>query len=333
MSKNDSKVSIIIPCYNGEKYIHQCIGSILEQTYDNIEIVFINDGSIDNSVEKILKLKEAIENRGFELNYIEQKNQGVGAAIEKGIFVATGEYLTLLDVDDIILPKSVEARVLELKNNSEISIARTNGYIIGEDLKLEAAKLFFESKEEKLEENIFLDLIKGKTFNWAGSYMVRAKELKEFYKAEEFYKTRGGQNLQILMPLAYNRKSVFINEPLMMYIKHSKSITSGNTVEETVELQKEFCQIREILIEQIVKNPDEKEECIKMARVSMAHSLLYIAEIHKYWKIYKENFNYLYKLNEAAEYEILMYNKKFRPWNYIFIKIQKILKNSCTKAK
>lgn len=326
MNKNDNKVSIIIPCYNGEKYVYQCIASILKQTYDFIEIVFLNDGSTDQSKKKLFELEKEIENRGFELRYIEQKNMGLGATIEKGIFYATGEYLTLLDVDDILLEESVEERVIQFIKSPEISIARTNGYIVKDDLSTESAGMFVECKEDVIEENIFIDLVKGETFNWAGSYMVRTKEIQKFYQEVEFYKSRCGQNLQILMPLAYKRKSILINKPLMLYVKYDKTMSSGNTVEESIKLQREYCKIRETVIRQIVKNQVEVEKYISMAQISMAHRLLYISEINKYWKIYKENFLFLYQEKAVTEYETLIYNKKFRPWNYIVIKMRRILK-------
>lgn len=92
------KVSIVIPVYNNESYVEKCIRSVLEQTYRNLEIIIINDGSTDKSGEILQKLAE--EDKRILL--VTQKNAGVSAARNKGIELATGEYLTFIDGDDYV---------------------------------------------------------------------------------------------------------------------------------------------------------------------------------------------------------------------------------------
>lgn len=89
-------VSIIVPCYNGEKYIHRCIESILTQSYKNLEIIIIDDGSSDNSYE-ILK---EIQNKDNRVQILKQENQGPSVARNKGIETAQGYWITFIDIDD-----------------------------------------------------------------------------------------------------------------------------------------------------------------------------------------------------------------------------------------
>lgn len=89
-------VSVIIPVYNAAEYLTQCLDSICQQTLQNIEIICIDDGSVDNSVE-ILKAYAKKDSR-FQL--LQQKNAGAGAARNAGLAVAKGEYLSFLDADD-----------------------------------------------------------------------------------------------------------------------------------------------------------------------------------------------------------------------------------------
>ena len=96
----NKKVSIIIPCFNGERFIDRCLHSIEIQNYPHIEVVVVNDGSIDQSESKILEWKEVLENKKISLIYIKQKNQGIGSAINTGLKYISGEYLLLLDIDD-----------------------------------------------------------------------------------------------------------------------------------------------------------------------------------------------------------------------------------------
>jgi glycosyltransferase involved in cell wall biosynthesis len=91
-------VSIIIPVYNVEKYIEKCILSILQQTYKNIEIIIVNDGSTDRS-EKIINFLSKQDNR---ISIINKENAGVSAARNSGIEISTGEYIVFVDGDDYI---------------------------------------------------------------------------------------------------------------------------------------------------------------------------------------------------------------------------------------
>ncbi len=109
-------VSIVVPAYNAEKYIAEAIESVISQTYNNWELIIINDGSTDKTEEII---------RDFEDNRITifyQKNSGVCSARNRGIAFAKGEYITFLDADDILPQKSLELRVKFLQNNPKIDL-------------------------------------------------------------------------------------------------------------------------------------------------------------------------------------------------------------------
>ena len=93
----NKKVSVIIPVYNAENYISKCLESILNQSYKNIEIVVINDGSTDKS-EELIKAYQDKDNR---IVYLSQKNSGPSVARNNGIGHSTGEYLVFIDSDDI----------------------------------------------------------------------------------------------------------------------------------------------------------------------------------------------------------------------------------------
>lgn len=98
------KVSVIVPAYNVEKYLFKCINSILNQTYRNIEVIIINDGSTDGTL-KILKEIKKQDNR---VKIINKNNEGVSAARNDGISAACGEYLIFVDADDYIATDYVE---------------------------------------------------------------------------------------------------------------------------------------------------------------------------------------------------------------------------------
>lgn len=102
-----AKVSVIIPVYNAEEYLEQCVGSVMNQTLQDIEILCVDDGSPDNSLE-VLKRLQAKDDR---IKIISQPNGGAGAARNNGLRHATGEYLSFLDADDFFEPNMLEEAV------------------------------------------------------------------------------------------------------------------------------------------------------------------------------------------------------------------------------
>lgn len=109
--KEDIKVSIIIPVYGVEKYISQCLESVINQSYENIEIIVVNDGTKDNSM-KIVE-EYLLDER---IKIINKENGGLASARNRGIEEATGEYIYFLDSDDWIEVNTIEVLVEESNN-------------------------------------------------------------------------------------------------------------------------------------------------------------------------------------------------------------------------
>ena len=94
------KISVIVPVYNTQPFLERCLQSIINNTYKNIEIICINDGSTDRSLN-ILNVYAAQDNRIILVN---QHNRGISAARNAGLNIATGEYISFIDSDDWIHP-------------------------------------------------------------------------------------------------------------------------------------------------------------------------------------------------------------------------------------
>ena len=105
-------ITVIVPVYNVEKYLRRCLDSIIRQTYQNLEILCIDDGSIDNSGE----ICEQYAARDARIKVIHQENQGLSTARNRGLDTATGEYIAFVDSDDYIA-----ADVLEQLYQSAVS--------------------------------------------------------------------------------------------------------------------------------------------------------------------------------------------------------------------
>lgn len=112
MNLIDDLVSVIIPVYNAEKYIEETIDSLIGQTYENWELIFIDDGSTDHSVEIIRKYTEQSPKMVL---YKNKKNRGPAFARNRGIRMARGQYLAYMDADDTCDPAKLEKQVRFMK--------------------------------------------------------------------------------------------------------------------------------------------------------------------------------------------------------------------------
>lgn len=131
--ENQALVSVIIPVYNVEKYLRECVDSVIGQTYKNLEIILVNDGSTDSSG----KICDEYVDKDERVTVIHQKNGGLSQARNRGLEESTGEYVYFLDSDDYIAENSFEI-LLEIaeKYGSDIvffdakSFADTNDFIV-----------------------------------------------------------------------------------------------------------------------------------------------------------------------------------------------------------
>jgi len=124
----NEKVSVIIPCYNCENFVSEAIESALQQTYKNMEIVIVNDGSTDKSSEIIKHYADKYKNILFFDN---KENRGVIYSRNMAIEASTGKYILPLDADDLIAPTYVEKAVNIIENNPDIGMVYCNGMIFG----------------------------------------------------------------------------------------------------------------------------------------------------------------------------------------------------------
>lgn len=107
-------VSIIVPCYNHEKYVQETIDSILNQTYENIELIVIDDGSKDNSVNIIQELADK-----YKFTFIYRKNKGLSATLNEGIKLSKGKYLCACASDDKLFTDKIMKQVFFMEDNPD----------------------------------------------------------------------------------------------------------------------------------------------------------------------------------------------------------------------
>lgn len=125
---NQPLISIIIPCYNAEKYIAETIQSVINQTHKNWELIIVNDGSTDNSIEIINKYID-LDNR---IKLINKENTGVSDTRNKGIVLAKGEFMAFLDADDVWNSDFLESTLLKFSSDHSLGLVHSDNQIINE---------------------------------------------------------------------------------------------------------------------------------------------------------------------------------------------------------
>ena len=135
------KISVIIPIFNVEPYLKKCLDSVVNQTYTNLEIILINDGSTDNSLS-IIREYEKADNR---IIVIDQPNEGVSSARNAGLDIMTGDYLSFVDPDDYIDTDSFEKVMLLMNSLENIDMIGFPSYRVYEDGTIHPNYLFTDS--------------------------------------------------------------------------------------------------------------------------------------------------------------------------------------------
>jgi glycosyltransferase involved in cell wall biosynthesis len=121
--------SVMICCYNSEKYLRETLDSIINQTYKNWEIVAINDGSTDKTEDILLEYKS----KGVPITYFRQKNQGFAAARNKAMELSKGEWIAIIDHDDVCLPKRLEIQASHVRENPSANLFFANTVYFDDD--------------------------------------------------------------------------------------------------------------------------------------------------------------------------------------------------------
>ena len=168
-------VSIIVPVYNGEKYISRCLDSLINQTYSNLEIVLVNDGSIDKSKE-ILNEYAKTDNR---IKIYDQINQGASVARNIGLEKANGKYIMFVDADDYIDSHMVEEMIKNIKHENTIVFC-DNTEIWSKNI--DERKLFNEQLEKELK------VLQKKIVNQKAKQDDRVtKTIQEYQEKKAYY--------------------------------------------------------------------------------------------------------------------------------------------------
>lgn len=207
------KVSIIIPTYNYGNFICHAIDSVLIQTYNDFEILVIDDGSTDNTARQMDRYKHKVK-------YYYRENRGVSAARNFGIERSNGEYIAFLDADDLFFPEKLDIQV----NILDLNVSKGVGLIYSDYLCVNSYNTsilkYYKSKEFK-SQNEALNYLLNNNFINTSTVMVNKKCFDKVGLFNENYNYLEDLDLWIRIGLCYEFE--YINKPLVKTRSHSSN--------------------------------------------------------------------------------------------------------------
>ncbi|HBH96722.1 MAG TPA: hypothetical protein DDX89_02870, partial [Candidatus Omnitrophica bacterium] len=144
-------VSVVIPAYNAGDRLDAAIRSVLNQTYPRVEIIVVDDGSTDDAALRVRAWKDCVR-------YVRQEHAGPGAARNRGIAEASGEYVALLDADDLWLPRKLERQVAVLQREPTVDATQCSAYVVNERLEVMEVRRCRQDRDTYVDALLFRNL-------------------------------------------------------------------------------------------------------------------------------------------------------------------------------
>lgn len=248
MNSNRPLVSILAPCYNGAGFLKKFFESLLIQEYKYLELIFINDGSKDNSEEVVFSYKDQLERAGISLIYEYRENAGIGAAIDRGLKLLHGKYFTWIGIDDYYHPQFFSKLVDFMENNPKYSVVRNDGFLVDENDNSIILGKMADCNHDKFNEYLFENAILERNFQF-GYSVVRTEDFFKRIPSRSIYPSRHGQNWQILLPIFYYGLSAFYEEPLYYVLVNSSSVSRDPAKSGITKLLEQKDEYKKILVE------------------------------------------------------------------------------------
>lgn len=237
------RVSIIIPIYNVEPYLRKMLDSVLAQTWQNIQLVAVNDGSTDRSEDIFRSCESRLREKLSEVIYLKhEQNLSASEAVNTALPFCEGEYFCCADADDVLMPDNIRKKAEYLDRFPSLAMVRSNGvrFHEGSERYSELAK-----PEDKRVKNIFEDLLFSETFCHDGCYMLRTETFFSCYPDRKIPVSRQGQNMQLLLPPASLSNCGYIDDLLFLYRIHKTNHSlSFSRFPDMLERKKEFEQLQ-----------------------------------------------------------------------------------------
>lgn len=271
-------VSIVIPCYNHEKFVQDCIQSVIDQTYQNIELIIIDDGSSDGSVAKIQEMLLLCEDRfqNFEFRY--RANKGLSATLNEAIDWCRGKYYSAIASDDMMCVKKTHVQVQYLENNKNCIAVFGGVELIDENS---------QTLGERVEESecyTFEEIILNKHDLPASTQLARLNMIKEIGGYNENIKIEDWYML-LKMTEKNDVEVCYLKEILCKYRFHDENFSKNMKI---------MTDQMELILEDYREHELYKAALIRLYRLNFSH-----------YKIKKQYFNSFLVLLKLIKIKLL----------------------------
>lgn len=294
-------VSVLIPAYNHENYIQETIESIINQTYPNIELIILDDGSKDKTWEKITELKPKCENRFVKIHFETKQNEGTCMTLNKLLKLSSGEFVYIIASDDLAKPQAIEKEVKFLQDNPDYALAvGDNEYVdsMGKQI-FRTQKAFtsniknakYKTVKEFLSSKLKIDFLSDDF----GSYKTLYKEnyipngylirKNIFETIGNFTKNAPLEDFWLMLQISKYKKIKYIDEILFSYRIHDTN-TIGNSTRMR-ELTTQTRNYEQKLLEKYLTN-HKNDELLKIYNEGICYyqtGIPNILMLYKYQKI------------------------------------------------
>ncbi|MEM0993254.1 MAG: glycosyltransferase, partial [Bacteroidota bacterium] len=210
--KTKPAISVLLPVYNAAKYLPACLESILGQTFSDFELIIVEDGSTDESLEIIKSFRDS------RIRLLENEvNQGPSASMNRAIAAASGTFIARMDADDIALPQRLEKQYAFFKEHPDYALLGTNMEFFGQRSLLFPLQYYtyFDDESLKLRAFFYTPLAQP-------SMMVRTAVLQQFPYREDFYTA---EDYDLFVRVLATYKATSLEEKLVRYRVHQKNIS------------------------------------------------------------------------------------------------------------
>jgi len=222
---NSALVSVVIPIYNGSKFIEECLTSLSLQDYKNIQIIVVDDGSTDDSIEVVRLF--ILRNLNLSIKLICQQNSGASAARNLGLKNSSGSYVAFLDADDYWFPRKVSSHLLIMKSKKIQALGSYMRYANSYSRKFGLCGEMAMSRQGEIKRGEFMPAV-------LSSFIFHRDVLLNILFDEQL---RYSQDLDLLARIAQRTEICVISYPLGFYRLHANSISTLNGLEQELHYQ------------------------------------------------------------------------------------------------
>ena len=283
------QVSVIVPVYNAEKYLSECVDSILAQTLRDIEVILVDDGSTDNSPA----ICDAYQSRDERIKVIHQQNKGISAARNAGIRIASGKYIAFVDSDDFVDCK-MYACMLHLAESENVPLVICTGFYSSDKhtnriSKKSSSEIERTSSEELVNKWLWSTDEKTVLFTvvWNKLY------LKKFFSKELSFKDIRIHEDEEFSTRLYLKdyKIAFVDQPFYYYRANQQSITYKPFTQKNLVTLDILCSRYQVYKEN-GWNQSSKKAAKNFCEIYIEYSIRAIRAGHREWTTsYRKQFN------------------------------------------